>query len=1189
MNLLYFQQAYSYSRKITRLHTVTMKRTTFLTCILACLTSLAPAATYTNLTEAWCDETNKVIYDGQGYFAVESAVSTSLELTINLSALESYVNSNDYRSGQYVFLWDADAADYGLADNADTAVDNGSREPYLTGYWNGGAWSTTNKIDYSTLNQHATDGSVTLCITNSNSSGVTVSVKDTAGAATTLYTATNLLTTHNTQVTGYHVNLNYVTAVTLNTPSTLDTASYVPPVDYSKPFVSERTNGSSVGRITFLGDSITHGVNDASYRWQFFKTLVDNGIENEIAGPREGYYSTPGHTADAGESYGGADFANVHLAQASGRTHNIISGSTTAEVNGTTYTSGVNYGGHSTASTAARFDSNTWFSLMGTNDLLSDTPNSGPSTDQYATQMQKMLGGTVSYDATADSYTWTAGENWGSMAQMVEDVCGEGDTFYALSITPWGNHSNHNRDMDHYAGQEFNRNLAAWVSEYAATSGKKVVYVDVTRGMVDVSSPNRFMGHDAFFNSSSDRLHPNDQGSLLMAGNLARAMGIGGRTAGLARSGTTTWNSSSPGTIAAGRTASYAGDAFTQDKGYTIDFSAVFGNGATGGWLGTDSALSISLGDGVNSGTLSLSEACIMWGNEVLFCHDTSALAAEGNLRIAWHNGNAADNVLSGYYVWLGDMLIGHGLAASEGAGLNGISISAAGAAGTVSKLSWTDTSYAPTTSGAYAVEYAYLLNSDSQVMPLSERAAEAIPSGISYDDAPDITATAGQTLVTSAPESDLQSFEITSGAGWTGITNCNYAGSINVLVTGTTAHTIFGVMGAAKAGRLTLEVAENAVVGNGTYSGQTAAIAGSYNGGSAAAFNVYVDGGEVQGDIVGGAVHGSGTVEAVTLVVNSGTVQGHLLGGSKTSGTVHEAGIIVNGGTISGDIVAGGHAGTVGNTSVVVNGGVISGSITKGAATRSEGARASVTVVGNKAFIGGNIEADDVTLRNLSRSGYADGFDNYAGTIEAGKLTLDNVQVGLQASLAVSAIELINGSNTSAALGASCVLDTLHLGSGTTFGAYKDAATPMATSEHESSLTLTTLQAGTGATLNANIAFTADSALILEGTLTMGSDVALTTGMSLTLSESMLAELYGHKAVTLFSGVDNLTLDHVAIADGETLNANGVFSNLNVGYDYSLAFVGGAVNLAAVPEPASASLTLAALVLLCARRRRKA
>jgi len=716
-----------------------------------------------------------------------------------------------------------------------------------------------------------------------------------------------------------------------------------------------------------------------------------------------------------------------------------------------------------------------------------------------------------------------------------------------------------------------------------------VVYVDVTRGMVDVSSENRFMGHDAFFNSSSDRLHPNDQGSLLMAGNLARAMGIGGRTAGLERSGTTTWQSATPGSIAAGSTAGFAEGAFTQDNGYTIDFSAVFGDGATGGWLGTDSLLSISLGDGVNSGTLSLSEAHIMWGNEVLFCQDTSALAAEGNLRIAWHNGNTADNVLSGYYVWLGDMLIGQGLAASEGSGLNGISISSAGAAGTVSLLSWTDRACAPTTSGVYAAEYAYRQTQDPQLMPSAERNAEAVPSSISFDDAEDIAATAGQTLVTTAPESDTASFEITSGSGWVGITNCNYAGDINVQLTGTTVHTIFGSMGSGKAGRLTLEIAAGGVAGNGTYSGQTAAIAGSYNNGSAAEFNVFVNGGTVQGDIVGGAVHGSGTVESVTLVVNSGTVQGHLLGGSKTTGTVKNAGITVNGGIINGDIVAGGSAGTVGNTSVVVNGGVIAGSITRGTASRSEGARASVTVVGNKAYIDGSIAADDVTLRNVSASGYADGFDAYAGSITAEKLTLDNVQVDLKAKLSVSAIELINGSTTSAGLGENCVLNTLSLGSGSTFSAYKDAATPTATSAHESTLTLTTLQAGAGATLNANIAFTADSSLILDGSLTMGSDVALATGMSLTLSESMMADLYGYNAVTLFTGVDKLTLDATDMADGSVLNVNGVFTNLDTRYDYNLAYVGGMVSLAVIPEPASATLGLAALMMLAARRRRKA
>lgn len=1179
-----------------------MKRSLFLTCILACITSLAPAATYTNLTESWCDETNKVIYDGQGYFAVQSAASTSIDITISLSALTSYVNSNDYRSGNYLLLWDDNSVDYGLADNADTTVETGSRVPYLTGHWNGSAWSTTNKVDYSRLEQYATDGSVTLYITNSNTSGVTVSVKNTAGAATTLYTASDLLTTSNTRTNGYHVNLNYVTAVTLNTPSTLDTANYVPPKDYSKPFVSERADtATSLGRVTFLGDSITHGVNDASYRWQLFKALVDNGIENEIAGPREGYFNTPNHTDDAGESYGGAAFANVHLAQASGRTHNIISGSTTAEVNGTTYSSGVNYGGHSTASTAAKFDSNTWFCLMGTNDLLSDTPASGTTTAQYATQMQKMLGGTVSYNETTDSYIWTAGDNWGSMATIVDDVCGEGDTFYALSITPWGNH-NHNADLDHYAGQEFNRNLREWTAAYAKASGRKVVYVDVTRGMVDVSSEKRFMGHDAFFNSSSDRLHPNDQGSLLMAGNLARTLGIGGRTAGLERSGTSTWQSATTGTVAAGSSALLAENIFTMEGGYTLDFAASFGNGAENGWLSAENRLAISLGDGTHSGTLNLSESYIMWGDEVLFCQDTSALAAEGNLRIAWHNGNTADNVLSGYYVWLGDMLIGQGLQADTEMGLNGIAISALGAAGEITGLTWADTAYAPTTTGTSAMEYAYRTTQDAAsvsglventytwqpAMSPEDRTAAPTLSGISYESATTVAATGGQVLVRAASDSASQSFTLTSGAGWTGLVNCSYAGDINAQVTGTTANTVFGSMNSGRAGKLTLEVAATGVVGNGSYNGQTAAIAGSYGGGCAEAFHVYVNGGAVQGDIVGGAVHGSGTVEAVKLVVNNGTVQGSLLGGSKTAGTVNEASITINGGSISGDIVAGGKAGTIGNTAVVINGGKIEGNITKGSATRSEGARATVTVVGNKAGIGGNITADDVTLRNVSESGYADGFDRYAGIITAEKLTLDNVQVDLRATLSVSAIELINGSTTSAGLGTNCVLNTLSLGRGSTFSAYKDAATPTAASAHESTLTLATLQAGAGATLNANIAFTADSALILEGSLTMGSDVALTTGMSLTLSESMLADLYGYKAVTLFTGVDNLTLDTVTMADGEALNANGVFSNLDTRYDYNLAYVGGMVSLAAIPEPATSTLSLLSLAALAARRRRK-
>ena len=50
-----------------------MKRTLFLTMALAAFFLAADAATYTNLTESWCDEDNNVIYNGKGYFAVQSA------------------------------------------------------------------------------------------------------------------------------------------------------------------------------------------------------------------------------------------------------------------------------------------------------------------------------------------------------------------------------------------------------------------------------------------------------------------------------------------------------------------------------------------------------------------------------------------------------------------------------------------------------------------------------------------------------------------------------------------------------------------------------------------------------------------------------------------------------------------------------------------------------------------------------------------------------------------------------------------------------------------------------------------------------------------------------------------------------------------------------------------------------------
>lgn len=1159
-----------------------MKRTLFLTMALAACFHAAEAATYTNLTQSWCDEDNNVIYDGKGYFAVQSAANTSIDLTINLSSLVSYVNSNDYKTGNYMLLWDDNAADYGLADNADTSVDNGSRVPYLSGYWNDSAWNAnTNNISYQTLSQYAVDGSVTLKITNvsqKNSTGVTVKVTAADGTDVQLYQASTLLTENNTVTNGYYVNLNYVTAVTLNTASTLNTDTYVPPVDYSKPFVSERADGTTVGRVTFLGDSITHGVNDQSYRWQLFKTLTDNGIENEIVGPREGYYSAPGHTEDAGSSYGGAEFANVHLAQASGRTHNIISGSTSAAVDGTNYSSGVNYGGHSTSSTAEAYDSNTWFCMMGTNDLLSDTPNSGPSTAEYSTQMQKMLGGSVSYDAATDKYTWSSGSNWGSMATIVNDVCKDGDTFYMLSITPWGSHSNHNRDMDHYAGAEFNRNLKAWCESYSAASGKNVVYVDVTRGMVDVTHSNRFMGHNDFFNNSGDRLHPNDQGSLIMAGNLAQAMGIGGRTAGLDRadastSGTVWMSAESVIALGAGQTQMLATDAFTMENGYTVDFSAVFGDGSANGWAdAASSKLDISIGDGTNSGTLTLTEGYIKWGNEVLFCQDNS-LIGNDSLRIAWHNGSSADNVLKGYYVWLGDMLIGQGLTASSGQGLNGVTLTTAGGSAQISNLIYSNTAYAPTTQGTFSAEYAYKTTQDAAAV--SGFVANSFSSGVDFSGANEVSKAGGH-LVTSddiTENTTNVTEKLTSSSGWVGVSGCSFNGDINVQVTGAVTHTVFGAMGEASGSNILLELTDDATIGGGLYSGQTAAIAGSYGGGTAESFTVYVNGGTIGGDIVGGSINANGKIKDANIVVNGGTISADIVAGSKITNA----------------------AAAVDNASVTVTGGKITGNITKGNAGSS-----TVTVLGNKASIGGGIEADKVALRNVAAGDSDTGFDKYSGTIKADTLVLDNAFMkqatvkGLTQEDVMASVSVLNGAAVELNAGDSLSVDSLELGGGTSLGLFKSADSHDVSTVAETTLTVTgTLNlGGAGAILNANLVMANGSTLDMAGnSLQLGSSLTLggvtLDGVSM---ESILALEYG-ASLTLFTGVDELILSGTSYTEAAEFAASVAFSNPELASNYLLQYGGaasGTLSVMAVPEPASATLSLLALTALAARRRRR-
>lgn len=398
-------------------------------------------------------------------------------------------------------------------------------------------------------------------------------------------------------------------------------------------------------------------------------------------------------------------------------------------------------------------------------------------------------------------------------------------------------------------------------------------------------------------------------------------------------------------------------------------------------------------------------------------------------------------------------------------------------------------------------------------------------------------------------------------------MTNTTYTADINVQVTGSTTYTVFGAMNNAKAGQLTLEIADGAIIGNGTYNGQTAAIAGSYGGGQAEAFNVYVEGGTVNGDIVGGAVNGSGHIDSVKIVVNNGTIQGGIYGGSKTSGSVDNAHIIINGGIIKNGINAGGTAGAVTHAQITITGGVIAGDITKGNAQNAD-----VIIQGSDANITGGVEADSLTLYNVQK--------NMAASVKS-----------------VKEITTAGNTNTAIAVENGIELDTLHLNNDTTLSVLNTTDSTEIAIAAEATITLTELIVGARATLNANIIFAEEAFLRMEGALAMGSDITLTTGMTLDLADHMLTDLYNGEYVTLFTGVDRLTLNSVELDNDSVTDVTGVFNGLRTDDTYYLSYNNGAVSLFAgsyvpaplsIPEPTTTTLSLLALAGLAARRRRR-
>ena len=376
------------------------------------------------------------------------------------------------------------------------------------------------------------------------------------------------------------------------------------------PFAtSASVSDGSLGNVMYVGDSITHGVNSGSYRWALHKIFADNGISYSTAGINTGNYS--GGVA-AGISYGGRVFNNAHSSQASARAYEIagradganyecFNGSNISNWLGlsTGKTKGGTYTGQTFTGTAAP---DTFFILVGTNDLLSDG-NNGTLNDRLSAVTQNLLG---------------------DMDTMVEAMktANSGAEIIVLSIPCWTQHANGNSSATHQAVADYNESLKNWGRDKDG-----VTVIDVNQGIIDVASSTPFYGVRTMFNNpTADGLHPNAQGDLLMAGNLARGMGYAGRSAGQERkashelgvnfgqtpsitreeltargftaSNVTISNNTINFNNAGTSTMTYSwGESQGGSAGYTVDFTLRLGNGSTGGWDTTNN-FSLNLGNG---------------------------------------------------------------------------------------------------------------------------------------------------------------------------------------------------------------------------------------------------------------------------------------------------------------------------------------------------------------------------------------------------------------------------------------------------------------------------------------------------------------------------------------------------------------------------------------------------------------
>lgn len=451
-----------------------------------------------------------------------------------------------------------------------------------------------------------------------------------------------------------------------------------------------------LGKIMFVGDSITHGHSSASYRWALHKLFTDNKMSYESLGIMTGNQQGTVGNVDPDTSYAGVAFTNVHSAQSSARAWEIVGRKEGPRFNGTNI---MNWLGQAdTTCSAAAYSDATYvgddapqyfFMMIGTNDMLSDHGNDlEANAKTVVPDLQKDVDGIIKCMRKANK-----------------------DARITLTTIPvWSDRKGVDAAGTHTTVEKYNEALKK------SAKAKKITVVEINKGLQDPSEQRPFHGHADLF--AKDGLHPNDQGSLIIAGNIAQSMGWAGRTMGLERKAASEFSVSfakdkNDFTLNQAKTkgasillSCKAGSSISyhaaDTKLMSVEMNVRFGDGAKKGWSADDS-LSITLGNEGVTGCLTVTESYLKWGERVIFCGDMAKLSTP--LRMSYVAGDAKAGIAAGFYIWLGDMLVGEALEplASE---IQGLKIECQGKASSalISGLSISpETAYAPALPSAAA------------------------------------------------------------------------------------------------------------------------------------------------------------------------------------------------------------------------------------------------------------------------------------------------------------------------------------------------------------------------------------------------------------------------------------------------------------------------------------------------------